>query len=142
MPDQPTEVHVSVDDTSVVVRRVQVDAPQVVRTSVPVVRAALLAQGSQGASGDDGDDGSPGPPGKSAYDLAVENGFVGSVAAWLTSLRGADGADGEDGAPGDPGDPGDPGPPGEPGLGLIVIPLGGAVPAGTPANTVIFERGV
>lgn len=32
--------------------------------------------------------------GASAYDLAVENGFVGDEEAWLESLNGADGADG------------------------------------------------
>lgn len=35
-----------------------------------------------------------GPTGKSAYELAVDNGFNGSVQAWLTSLKGADGAAG------------------------------------------------
>lgn len=34
--------------------------------------------------------------GKSAYEIAVENGFQGSEADWLLSLRGKDGADGED----------------------------------------------
>lgn len=33
--------------------------------------------------------------GKSAYDLAVENGYVGTEAEWLTSLNGTDGADAE-----------------------------------------------
>ena len=32
--------------------------------------------------------------GKSAYDVAVDNGFIGTEAEWLTSLQGADGADG------------------------------------------------
>jgi hypothetical protein len=36
--------------------------------------------------------------GASAYTLAVENGFVGSEAAWLASLDGEDGAPGNDGA--------------------------------------------
>lgn len=40
----------------------------------------------------------PGPSGESAYQLAVDNGFVGTVGAWLTSLHGANG---EDGAPGE-----------------------------------------
>jgi hypothetical protein len=30
--------------------------------------------------------------GKSAYDIAVENGFVGTEAEWLESLKGKDGA--------------------------------------------------
>lgn len=38
-----------------------------------------------------------GPPGKSAYEIAVENGFVGTVQEWLLSLHGADGIDGIDG---------------------------------------------
>lgn len=41
-----------------------------------------------------------GPRGMSAYQTAVENGFVGDVAAWLASLRGEDGADGIDGTHG------------------------------------------
>jgi hypothetical protein len=46
-----------------------------------------------------------GDPGASAYEVAVANGFVGSEAAWLESLRGRDGTDGEDGESikGDPG---------------------------------------
>lgn len=39
-------------------------------------------------------------PGPSAYDVAVENGFVGTEADWLASLQGAPGASGDDGAPG------------------------------------------
>jgi hypothetical protein len=39
-----------------------------------------------------------GTPGKSAYEVAVDNGFVGTEADWLASLVGADGADGADGA--------------------------------------------
>lgn len=44
--------------------------------------------------------GSTGPRGKdglSAYEIAVQNGFSGSEAQWLDSLRGADGADGASG---------------------------------------------
>jgi hypothetical protein len=39
-----------------------------------------------------------GIPGKSAYEIAVANGFVGSEAAWLASLTGPPGDDGLDGA--------------------------------------------
>ena len=35
--------------------------------------------------------------GASAYELAVENGFVGTVEEWLASLKGKDGKDGQDG---------------------------------------------
>lgn len=48
----------------------------------------------------DGQDGQDGTDGKSAYQIAVDNGFSGNESAWLESLKGE---------PGDPGDPGDPG---------------------------------
>lgn len=38
--------------------------------------------------------GTTGINGKSAYELAVEGGFVGNVGAWLLSLKGKDGKDG------------------------------------------------
>ena len=47
--------------------------------------------------------------GKSAYELAVENGFTGSEAEWLESLKGAAGAKGEKGDQGDPGEKGEQG---------------------------------
>lgn len=46
--------------------------------------------GAQGIPGADG------APGKSAYQLAVEHGFVGTEAEWLASLKGADGGAAED----------------------------------------------
>ncbi len=62
---------------------------------------AALAQGPAGPRGDPGTPGSngnDGDDGKSAYEVAVENGFVGDEAAWLASLKG------------DRGDPGPAGP--------------------------------
>lgn len=44
-----------------------------------------------------------GKDGKSAYEIAVENGFVGTETEWLESLKGIDGKDGADGAPGQDG---------------------------------------
>lgn len=41
--------------------------------------------------------------GKSAYDLAVEEGFEGSLEEWLESLKGADGKNGTDGINGEDG---------------------------------------
>jgi hypothetical protein len=41
--------------------------------------------------------------GKSAYAIAVDNGFTGTETEWLESLVGADGADGPAGADGEPG---------------------------------------
>lgn len=48
--------------------------------------------GANGKSikGDRGDKGQTGKPGKSAYDLAVDGGFVGSLEEWLKSLQPAD----------------------------------------------------
>ncbi|MFE3586805.1 phage tail protein [Streptomyces niveus] len=47
--------------------------------------------------------------GDSAYEVAVENGFVGTVAQWLASLIGPQGVKGDQGAAGTPGAPGAPG---------------------------------
>ncbi|MBR3926942.1 MAG: hypothetical protein IKJ58_09265, partial [Akkermansia sp.] len=47
--------------------------------------------------------------GLSAYDIAVANGFVGTEAAWLASLKGERGAKGEQGEPGIQGVQGEPG---------------------------------
>lgn len=44
--------------------------------------------------------GTQGPPGKSAYEIAVENGFEGTEQEWLESLKGKDGRDGEKGEDG------------------------------------------
>ncbi len=41
-----------------------------------------------------------GADGKSAYEIAVENGFSGTQSEWLASLKGADGTNGTDGADG------------------------------------------
>lgn len=62
--------------------------------------------GSGGSSGQDGADGA------SAYDLAVSQGFVGTLSEWLDSLVGSDGQDGSPGADGAKGDKGDQGIPG------------------------------
>lgn len=44
-------------------------------------------------------------PGKSAYELAVENGFTGSLVDWINSLQGQDGTDGVRGKDGEDGRP-------------------------------------
>lgn len=56
--------------------------------------------------------------GKSAYDLAVENGFKGTVTQWLASLKGSGGS-GSTGPQGPQGDPGPAGPAGPAGMGVI-----------------------
>lgn len=59
-----------------------------------------------------GGGGGTGAPGKSAYEIAVKNGFEGTEEEWLESLKGEpgepgkDGQDGQDGAPGKDGEPG------------------------------------
>ena len=45
-------------------------------------------------NGELGGGGGSGAAGKSAYEIAVDNGFVGTETEWLESLKGADGADG------------------------------------------------
>jgi hypothetical protein len=57
--------------------------------------------------------GGTGGNGASAYEVAVANGFAGTEAQWLASLKGEPG---QPGAPGGPGQPGEPGSPGVPGL--------------------------
>lgn len=47
-----------------------------------------------------GGDGPAGAPGKSAYQIAVDSGFVGNEAAWLASLVGPEGETGENGEAG------------------------------------------
>ena len=73
------------------------------RPNVFIGGGASVGSGSGGGSGEDG---------KSAYEIAVENGFVGTEAEWLESLKGADGPPGEKGDQGDQGLQGLQGPPG------------------------------
>lgn len=56
--------------------------------------------GVNGTNGLNGTNGTNGTDGKSAYQLAVELGYTGTLSAWLASLKGADGADGVDGVDG------------------------------------------
>lgn len=49
------------------------------------------ADGAPGPPGADGADGAPGPEGPSAYEVALDNGFVGTEAEWLESLVGEQG---------------------------------------------------
>ncbi len=56
--------------------------------------------GKDGIDGTNGQDGKDGIDGKSAYEIAIANGYFGTEAEWLESLRGSDGKDGIDGQPG------------------------------------------
>ena len=60
--------------------------------------------------------GANGKDGRSAYEIAIENGFVGTAAEWLESLKGRDGIDGKDGLPGKDGKDGADGLPGKDGI--------------------------
>lgn len=53
--------------------------------------------GPAGADGLSGAKGERGENGKSAYEIAVANGFVGDETQWLASLKGRDGSPGRDG---------------------------------------------
>ena len=59
-----------------------------------------------------GPPGNPGVDGMSAYELAVANGYRGTVLQWLEDLKGA---------PGEPGAPGDPGAPGRDGISAYEV---------------------
>lgn len=56
-----------------------------------------LEQRPPSGPGPQGPTGATGADGRSAYQVAVDNGFVGTQAEWLESLQGADGRDGRDG---------------------------------------------
>ena len=59
--------------------------------------------------------GGAGQPGKSAYEIAVEQGFEGDEQLWLESLKGDKGDPGPQGPPGADGKDGEQGPQGPPG---------------------------
>lgn len=77
---------------------------QIVSTYVTVHKEELKGEkgdkGDPGTPGSDGLDGDDGLDGKSAYDIAVAHGFVGTEAEWLESLSGEPGQPGVDGTPG------------------------------------------
>lgn len=66
-------------------------------------------------NGEKGDTGSRGADGKSAYEIALQNGFTGTEADWLASLKGQKGDTGAKGEPGAKGAPGEKGERGEKG---------------------------
>lgn len=61
---------------------------------------ALIKPKVSTIKGEKGDKGDAGTNGKSAYEVAVANGYTGTQAQWLASLKGADGAPGKDGSAG------------------------------------------
>ena len=76
----------------------------------PDLYTQLLKKLSEMQTGANGKDGS------SAYEIAIENGFVGTAAEWLESLKGMNGVDGKDGKDGADGLPGKDGTNGKDGL--------------------------
>ena len=77
--------------------------------SVTDATGTTTAELHNGTKGDKGDTGSRGADGKSAYEVALQNGFTGTEADWLESLKGQKGDIGEPGAAGAKGDAGTPG---------------------------------
>ena len=79
-------------------------SPAVGKTLVWGVDGSLenadLASGPKGDKGDTGAKGNDGADGLSAYEVAVSQGFIGTEAEWLLSLKGNDGVDGVNGVDG------------------------------------------
>ena len=80
------------------------DVQQIVSEYVTAHKGELKGdkgdKGDPGAPGNDGMDGADGVDGKSAYDIAVDNGFTGTETEWLESLKGNTGEPGAPGADG------------------------------------------
>ena len=73
------------------------------KRSIAVFMMAIVGFSTLSATacnGVNGQDGVNGKDGKSAYQVAVDNGFLGTEAEWLESLKGVNGQDGQDGAEG------------------------------------------
>ena len=85
--------------------------------------------------------GTNGTPGKSAYEVAVDNGYTGTVAQWLASLvgpagpQGPTGATGAQGSTGPAGADGAQGPQGDPGPQGVQGPAGATGPQGPKGDT-------
>lgn len=99
------------------------------------VQGATGPEGPAGAQGETGAAGANGSDGLSAYEVAVEGGFVGDEAAWLASLVGPIGPEGPQGPTGATGDTGPQGPQGDPGP---TGPAGATGPAAPRSLTFSF----
>lgn len=96
-----------------------------------------LPVGPAGADGEDGI-GTPGLDGKSAYEIAVDLGFVGTVEEWILSLKGEDGVDGipgQDGVDGSVGGTGATGSAATISVGTVTGLAAGASPTVANAGT-------
>lgn len=77
-----------------------------------------------------------GGDGKSAYEIAVDNGFVGTEAEWLDSMVGPPGNDGAPGPQGETGSIGPTGPPGsDGGPGITRVNHGAVAGTARPATS-------
>lgn len=74
--------------------------------STETVGTVVGADGQDGEDGQPGADGATGQPGASAYQLAVSEGFQGTLTEWLASLVGPAGENGATGSPGADGEDG------------------------------------
>ena len=70
--------------------------PDVYSQLLEMIESGML----KGEKGEKGTDGTDGVDGKSAYEISVENGFVGSETDWLASLKGEKGENGTNGTDG------------------------------------------
>ncbi|WP_454884010.1 hypothetical protein [Sphingomonas oryzagri] len=84
-----------------------------VNDALDAMNSIIENGGGGGGIGTVGPRGPQGPAGESAYQIALDNGFIGSEEEWLASLKGADGEGGSGGNGGD-------GSSGGSGLGSIV----------------------
>ena len=86
-----------------------------VNNSKPSISAENLNKIEQGIADAHAIVATPGDDGKSAYQVAVDNGFEGSEPEWLASLKGDKGDTGPKGDKGGKGEPGTPGAKGDKG---------------------------
>jgi Collagen triple helix repeat (20 copies) len=97
------------------------------------------ATGAAGATGPQGPAGTNGIDGESAYEIAVANGFVGTEAAWLASLKGATGDTGATGATGATGPQGPAGATGATGPAGAKGDTGAGVPTGGTTGQILSK---
>lgn len=109
------------------------------RSEGAAARAEAAAERAEAGGGTGG--GGTGAPGKSAYEIAVAAGFVGTEAQWLASLKGPAGAKGDAGSKGDAGPKGDRGEPGAPGTPGAPGEAGAPGTAGKSAYEIAVTEG-
>ena len=106
----------------------------------PDLYTQLLQKIGKVQHGKDGADGKDGKDDLSAYELAVENGFTGTVTEWLHSLKGTDGVNGKDGTNGRDGTNGEQGADGKDGLSAYELAVENGF-TGTLAEWLAFLKG-